>query len=162
MITKNIAELVQYGIAAGLLDETDRIYTINSLLELFGIEDYEEPECLPEITNPADFNLEGLLKEMLDYAIDGTNPHLRIVNDPAQMAALLENAVPRENDRMGRRIGNLGLSIALIDGSYTEMEFLADQAPEELLTGLFGSELLTQPYGDGVPGTRAETAETFW
>ena len=68
MITKNIAELVQYGIAAGLLDETDRIYTINSLLDLFGIEDYEEPECLPEITNPADFNLEGLLKEMLDYA----------------------------------------------------------------------------------------------
>lgn len=70
MITKNIAELVQYGIAAGLLDETDRIYTINSLLELFGIEDYEEPECLPEITNPADFNLEGLLKEMLDYAAE--------------------------------------------------------------------------------------------
>ncbi len=68
MITKNIAELVQYGIAAGLLDETDRIYTINSLLGLFGIEDYEEPECLPEITNPADFNLEGLLKEMLNYA----------------------------------------------------------------------------------------------
>ena len=109
-----------------------------------------------------DSQQEGTDKEMLDYAIDGTNPHLRIVNDPAQMAALLENAVPRENDRMGRRIGNLSLSIALIDGSYTEMEFLSGQAPEELLTGLFGSELLPQPYGDEGAGTRAETAETFW
>lgn len=58
MITKNIATLVQYGITAGLLDESDRIYAVNSLLELFGIEDYEEPESLPEIINPAEFNLD--------------------------------------------------------------------------------------------------------
>jgi len=100
--------------------------------------------------------------EMIDYAVDDRNSQMRIVNDPAQMAALLENAVPCENDRVGRRIEGLRLSVALTDGSQTEMYFPAGQAPEELLTELFGSALLPQPYSNGVPGTRAETAETFW
>ena len=39
MITENIATLVNYGIAAGLIDETDKIYTTNRLLELFGLEE---------------------------------------------------------------------------------------------------------------------------
>ena len=70
MITENISTLVNYGIAAGLLDEADRIYTINRLLELFGLDDYEEPENPVVITNAADFDLEGLLKQMLDYAAE--------------------------------------------------------------------------------------------
>ena len=37
MITENIFTLVNYGIAAGLLDESDRIYTTNTLMELFGL-----------------------------------------------------------------------------------------------------------------------------
>ena len=41
MITENIANLVNYGIAAGLLNKADKIYTTNRLLELFGIEEYE-------------------------------------------------------------------------------------------------------------------------
>lgn len=68
MIAENIAALVNYGIAAGLLDQSDKVYTTNMLLELFGLDDYEEPEALPEITDPEEFDLEGLLKEMLDYA----------------------------------------------------------------------------------------------
>lgn len=68
MITENISTLVNYGIAAGLLDEADRIYTINRLLELFGLDDYDEPQNSVVITNAADFDLEGLLKQMLDYA----------------------------------------------------------------------------------------------
>ena len=55
MITENISTLVNYGIAAGLLEEADRIYTVNTLLELFGLDDYEEPENPQKITNPADF-----------------------------------------------------------------------------------------------------------
>ena len=70
MITENISTLVNYGIAAGLLDEADRIYTINRLLELFGLDDYEEPQNPVVITNAADFDLEGLLKQMLDYAAE--------------------------------------------------------------------------------------------
>ena len=39
MIAENISTLVNYGIAAGLLEEADRIYTVNTLLELFGLDD---------------------------------------------------------------------------------------------------------------------------
>jgi UDPglucose--hexose-1-phosphate uridylyltransferase len=70
MIYENIATLVSYGIAAGLVDENDKIYATNRLLELFGLEEYEEPAKLPAIKSPSDFDLEGLLKEMLDYAVD--------------------------------------------------------------------------------------------
>ena len=70
MIAENISTLVNYGIAAGLLEEADRIYTVNTLLELFGLDDYEEPENPQKITNPADFDLEGLLGQMLDYAAE--------------------------------------------------------------------------------------------
>ncbi|MCM1526732.1 MAG: UDP-glucose--hexose-1-phosphate uridylyltransferase [Bacteroides sp.] len=44
MINKNIAELVDYGMESGLVPAEDRIYTINRLLELFHLEEYEEPE----------------------------------------------------------------------------------------------------------------------
>ena len=62
MIAESIATLVNYGIAAGLLEESDKIYATNRLLELFGIEDYEEPETIVSITDPAAFDLESLLK----------------------------------------------------------------------------------------------------
>ena len=65
MITQNIAALVNYGVASGLLDEADKIYTTNRLLELFGIEEYDDVEVTQQINNPADFDLESLLKEML-------------------------------------------------------------------------------------------------
>ena len=42
MIQKNIRELVQYGLLTGLIEEEDRIYTINRLLELFGLDALEE------------------------------------------------------------------------------------------------------------------------
>ena len=70
MITENINTLVNYGIAAGLLAENDRIYTINKLLELFGVDDYDASESATIIVNPAEFDLEGLLKQMLDYAVE--------------------------------------------------------------------------------------------
>ena len=44
MIYNSIKKLVQYGLETGLVREEDRIYTINRLLELFGEEEYEEPE----------------------------------------------------------------------------------------------------------------------
>ena len=70
MITENISALVNYGIAAGLLEESDKIYTTNMLLELFGLDEYEEPENSTGIADPAKFDLEGLLKQMLDYAVE--------------------------------------------------------------------------------------------
>lgn len=69
MITKNIASLVNYAIASGLIEEGDKIYATNRLLELFGIEEYEEQETEP-IGSPEEFPLEETLKEMLDYAAE--------------------------------------------------------------------------------------------
>ena len=42
--TENIMRLVQYGAATGLVAKEDVIYTVNRLLELYGIEDLPEKE----------------------------------------------------------------------------------------------------------------------
>ncbi len=70
MITKNITELVRYGVSSGLVDEADIIYTTNKLLELFGLEEYDGEFAVEDFApvNPEEFPLENLLKEMLDYA----------------------------------------------------------------------------------------------
>lgn len=38
-----ITELVNYGISSGLVDEFDRVFTINRLVETLGLNEYEEP-----------------------------------------------------------------------------------------------------------------------
>ncbi|MDE7268013.1 MAG: galactose-1-phosphate uridylyltransferase, partial [Lachnospiraceae bacterium] len=99
MITENIATLVNYGITAGLLDPSDKVYTINSLLELFGIEDYEEPKSIPAITDPADFDLEALLKEMLDYAVEhDLLPDDSVVYRDLFDTKIMGRLVPRPSD----------------------------------------------------------------
>lgn len=70
MITKNITDLVRYGVSCGLVDEADIIYTVNKLLELFGLEEYDGEFAAEDFApvKPEEFPLEDLLKEMLDYA----------------------------------------------------------------------------------------------
>lgn len=99
MITENIAELVNYGIAAGLVNETDKVYTINILLELFGLDDYEEPQSQTVIDNPAAFDLEGLLKQMLDYAAEkGMLPDDSIVYRDLFDTKIMGLLVPRPSE----------------------------------------------------------------
>jgi UDPglucose--hexose-1-phosphate uridylyltransferase len=99
MITENIATLVNYGIVSGLVDENDKIYTTNRLLELFGLEEYEEPQRLPNITNPAQFDLEGLLTQMLDYAVEnGLIPDDSIVYRDLFDTKIMGLLVPRPSD----------------------------------------------------------------
>ena len=38
-----ITELINYGISSGLVDEFDRVFTINRLVETLGLNEYEEP-----------------------------------------------------------------------------------------------------------------------
>ena len=63
MVYEAIKKLVQYGMEAGLLTETDRIYAVNQILDVLRLEEYEEPEgeC-------GDVDLEETLGELLDYA----------------------------------------------------------------------------------------------
>ena len=99
MITENIAELVNYGIAAGLVNEADKVYTINILLELFGLDDYEEPQSQTVIDNPAAFDLEGLLKQMLDYAVEkGMLPDDSIVYRDLFDTKIMGLLVPRPSE----------------------------------------------------------------
>ena len=42
MIEESIAKLVQYGMEQGLLQEEDRIYAINRILEVLKLDDYQE------------------------------------------------------------------------------------------------------------------------
>ncbi len=65
MIQNNILELTEYGLRTGLITETDKIYVINRLLELFGLEELEE-SAAPD----TDKDLESILNEMLDYAAE--------------------------------------------------------------------------------------------
>ena len=72
MIQNSIRDLVRYGLATGLVEPEDTIYTTNRLLELFGLEELADADT--PIT--ADKNeetqlvgkLEAILKDMLDYA----------------------------------------------------------------------------------------------
>ena len=62
MIDQAIADLVQYALDTGLVEEADRVWTINGLLEDLGLSDWEE---VPGRVRP----LEEILGEILDWAV---------------------------------------------------------------------------------------------
>ena len=63
MIYEAVHKLVTYGLRTGLIAEYDKIYATNQILEVMGLDEYEEPEREPE-----HIDLESVLKELLDYA----------------------------------------------------------------------------------------------
>ena len=67
MIRKNIGKLVRYGLKTGLIEEADKIYTTNRLLELFHLDEPEENE--DDVTMEPE-ELETVLSEMMDYAYE--------------------------------------------------------------------------------------------
>ncbi|HJA71118.1 MAG TPA: UDP-glucose--hexose-1-phosphate uridylyltransferase [Candidatus Lachnoclostridium stercoravium] len=63
MVYEAIKKLVQYGLDTGLIQERDRVYATNQILDVLGMDSYEEPEiAVGEIC------LEEVLKELLDHA----------------------------------------------------------------------------------------------
>jgi UDPglucose--hexose-1-phosphate uridylyltransferase len=65
MIYKNIQKLVKYALDNELIKEEDRVFTINTLLELFELSELEDEDDSSDET----FSLEETLREMLDYAV---------------------------------------------------------------------------------------------
>lgn len=63
-INERIKQLVNYGVKKGLLEEEDRIYTTNSLLEVMGLSDYEDVGEVEKL------ELEIILNDLLDYAFE--------------------------------------------------------------------------------------------
>lgn len=65
MIFESIKKLVSYGLETGLIQQSDRVYTTNRLLELLCLDEYEEPE-----QEYVSVELESTLGELLDYACE--------------------------------------------------------------------------------------------
>lgn len=65
-----IRDLVEYGIYTGLIDEGERFYSTNLLLDVMDIDSFEEPEDyrLPDFTDKGDA-LEIILKDLIDDAV---------------------------------------------------------------------------------------------
>ncbi len=63
-----ITELVNYGIKSGLVNEQDRVYTVNRLIEVLGLDEYSEPE---EEIIPRELHL--ILEDFLILQGDLTN-----------------------------------------------------------------------------------------
>ena len=60
-----VRKLVCYGLEHGLISAEDRIYAANALCEALKIDDYNPPE-----ENFTGVDLENVLKELLDYAVE--------------------------------------------------------------------------------------------
>ena len=68
-INNNIAALAQYAIDKNLIDEEERIYSINLLLDVLKIDDFSNPGVTEEVKALSQ-NLEENLKQILDYAVE--------------------------------------------------------------------------------------------
>ena len=66
-IQQDISKLVQYGLQTGLIEEADKIYTTNRLLELFKLDEPEESNA--DVAMSVD-ELEAVLSRMMDYAYE--------------------------------------------------------------------------------------------
>lgn len=64
-ISALIGELVSYGIENGLADSADEVFLTNQLLSLFGLDEYEKPEVLPDGRQ-----VHEILNDMLAYAVE--------------------------------------------------------------------------------------------
>ena len=65
MLSESIKKLVQYGIETGLTPVCEKNYTTNLLLDVFKEDEYTEPA-----EEYSDINLEEVLKELLDEAVE--------------------------------------------------------------------------------------------
>ncbi len=90
MIQQYIGRLIEYALETGLIEESDKIYTVNRLLELFGLDELEENDtsvineenknrqenvnrfCDKDGSEGKDIicELENILSDMLDYACE--------------------------------------------------------------------------------------------
>ena len=74
MILERILDLTDYGLATGLIEPADAYFTVNRLLELFGLDEIEEETVQAHAKKAAmtreeaEGALEAILKDMLDYA----------------------------------------------------------------------------------------------
>lgn len=82
VIDENIKRLVQYGIDNNLIPECERIYSTNMLLEVFGKEDFSDPDVEYNLT------LDEILGNLLDAAVK-----LNIIEDSVTYRDLFDTKI---------------------------------------------------------------------
>lgn len=82
VIDENIKRLVQYGIDNKLIPECERIYSTNMLLEVFGKEDFSDPDVEYNLT------LDEILSNLLDAAVK-----LNIIEDSVTYRDLFDTKI---------------------------------------------------------------------
>ena len=86
-----IGELAEYGVKTGLIPESERNYAINLLLDIFHEDAYEANETKGE-------ELEDILKELLDIAVDKGLIEDSIVNRDLFDTRLMNAITPRPGE----------------------------------------------------------------
>ena len=64
----SINKLAAYGLKTGLIQKADLIFVKNQLLTLLGLDGFENDKQAEEIPEVKVSDLEGILKDILDYA----------------------------------------------------------------------------------------------
>lgn len=102
MVCEDICRLAAYGIQKGLITEEDRIYTINSIMEVMGLEEFEEPADAGDYADH-EIDLEEVLNDLLDFAaIKGILPDNTVVYRDLFDTKLMGTLVPRPHEVAGR------------------------------------------------------------
>ncbi|MCP1101754.1 UDPglucose--hexose-1-phosphate uridylyltransferase [Aequitasia blattaphilus] len=95
MVSRKIDKLVEYGIQSGLTPKNEAIYTRNLLLDLLQEDFYEETEG--EAGTDSDLNLEYILKELLDEAVEKGIIEDTITQRDLFDTKLMNTLLPRPN-----------------------------------------------------------------
>lgn len=94
MIYGAIKKLVNYGLETGLINEEDRYYAINQILDVMNLDEYEEPEEEGE-----ENDLESVLGVLLDYAYDiGMIPENTVTYRDLLDTKLMNCLMPRPSE----------------------------------------------------------------
>ena len=94
MVHDAIKGLVQYGLDKGLISEVDAVYARNQILDVMGMDEYEEPRGTVESGN-----LEAILKELLDCAaVTGVLKEDSVVYRDLLDTKLMNCLMPRPNE----------------------------------------------------------------
>ena len=109
MIQERILDLVDYGLATGLIEQADTCFTVNRLLELFQIDELEDAvleahgKKAAMTREAAEEALEGILQDMLDYAYEkGITKENSVVYRDLFDTKIMSLLVPRPSEVIGK------------------------------------------------------------
>lgn len=93
MINTSIRKLINYGLECGLIEKEDEIYTVNRILEILNLDEYNEPqgECEYE-------GLEEILSEILSFAVETGLIEDDITNRDLFDTKVMSALVPRPSE----------------------------------------------------------------